>query len=458
MYRIILLDASDVIGKAIELQFKNMAYLSLFTDGNNFNENLTSILKSIHNEPNISTCFLIISSNIDNCFEIIKNIRQKSLYFSLPIFFSVNYNERDKEELALKMGADCTILKPFSDEKLKLLFYYFIKSARGEIDTQDISIFKICPFCRKILLKQSICCRFCQTKHKKAEQNKFVMSIFDKIFQSLLITLNNKEFKLFNIPTEIQHVQNIIRDKDPNITKLANVINRNFTLAAKITRIANSVYYKSSREIVDIKKAIVRIGLKETIKIVFTLGIKDIFKTTNKSLKIWMDDLYKHSLICATLASSLATHFSRKIFKEVIDAADIYYVGLLHDIGKLIIIQQIFRKKDLLLHAVKSGIDFDELVELLHTKIGAEVLLNWEFSEKIIFHVLRHHATEPPIKKPGEFYVLQTANFLSRISPADFDYAKMSRYLANSKINYNPEELKQVHKKVLDDVEMFYTV
>jgi len=97
------------------------------------------------------------------------------------------------------------------------------------------------------------------------------------------------------------------------------------------------------------------------------------------------DDYTKeHSLRVARLAANLAQEMG---FTEH-EVEGIYFAGLLHDIGKILVDRQILTKR--------GGLDLTEYAEMSqHTRLGAEIISNIQFPWENLAYAVRHHHDRP---------------------------------------------------------------
>lgn len=92
----------------------------------------------------------------------------------------------------------------------------------------------------------------------------------------------------------------------------------------------------------------------------------------------------EHSLRVASMAAVLAQEVG---FTEH-EVEGIYFAGLLHDIGKILVDKQILTKR--------GGLDLTEYAEMSqHTRLGAQIISNMHFPWENLVYAVRHHHDRP---------------------------------------------------------------
>jgi len=161
------------------------------------------------------------------------------------------------------------------------------------------------------------------------------------------------------------------------------------SLSAKVLKVANSAYYggRAARRVNSLQHAVVIIGFDEVKEIILTTSLFHTFRDAKevKTLK----PLWQHSMECALVAKRLAWVYRY----EALDEA--YLVGLIHDIGKLVI-QQYFPDQYRQIQSKNAG-EADplkrekEILGLTHADIGGRVSKQWNFPESLVEAIAHHH-------------------------------------------------------------------
>lgn len=215
-----------------------------------------------------------------------------------------------------------------------------------------------------------------------------------------LITLDHQDMinelimeELSDIPMFPEHVielQKKINDPDVDIKDISALISKDPGLTSEFLRISNSALYSMPKKIVQIPEAIKLIGLKQLRNVVYAYGSKLILTKRYDVNKI--QTIFDH---CHQVA--LVTLFLAKKFVRRKDLEDYYIGGILHDLGKIIIMgidEELVAKINNLCHT--KGIPVRVIEELTngynHALVGAALAKKWNFPDSFIEAIEYHHS------------------------------------------------------------------
>ena len=206
---------------------------------------------------------------------------------------------------------------------------------------------------------------------------------------------------------------------DKSAEEIASIIRENPSLTLKILKIANSPMYTTGVRISSIKDAVILLGYKTIKSLVLSITIKDIFSDEKEK---WFDyrAFWLHSIATAVISEEITRELNPNISSSEIDA---YTAGLLHDIGKAIllisdrkqyqrVVELVREHKLTFTEAERQVFDFD------HSDVSAFLFRYWELSENLITPVRDHHRDEEYLtQNPDRTTTTVTiANQISHIS------------------------------------------
>jgi len=164
-------------------------------------------------------------------------------------------------------------------------------------------------------------------------------------------------------------------------------------LTAKLLRACNSPYFGLEEPVSSVDQAVFLLGHQQILHIVLTLAFGSAMVVPIPGYAVEADELWRHSLITATAAEVV----SAEIADLNADASVAFTVGLLHDIGKLVLgqaltpdLQDRLRQRVEADHISRPEAE-KETLGADHSEVGACLLQNWHLPEEIIEAVANHH-------------------------------------------------------------------
>jgi len=246
---------------------------------------------------------------------------------------------------------------------------------------------------------------------KLAEANEVLKKVTaerkkDSIVGNIISSFKRGEIALPSLP-QINTKFNEMIGKGANLQEVGEILKRDAAISSKLISVANSVYYQGETETRNLGYAINRLGLDTTKRYVDAICNRTLYTTSNQKFVEFMKKLWKHSLACAYASETVSEAIKLKL------PDDAFTMGLLHDIGKLVLLQVVadLEAQD----KIGEEVDIVELLNTLNThhgKIGAALLKKWEFSRGYIQIAMFHDNLEgaDPISK--ELLVVHFANLL----------------------------------------------
>ncbi|WP_347987060.1 HDOD domain-containing protein [Methylomonas sp. AM2-LC] len=189
-----------------------------------------------------------------------------------------------------------------------------------------------------------------------------------------------------------------------NLTQLAEKIGQDPPMVAHILRIINSPFYGMPREIASLREAIVLLGMNRVRDLLFSTCLMNSLPTQHKDFDYLF--FWHHSLAVANCARLLATHIG--IGEDIAFTA-----GLLHDIGKLVIVLMFPTEYALIAKEAKfiSVVKERQLMGFDHVEIGSKVAQHWNLPW-VIQEAIEQHETLPSTEIISLGLLVYVANFL----------------------------------------------
>lgn len=199
------------------------------------------------------------------------------------------------------------------------------------------------------------------------------------------------EIEIPTLPAIATAIMEKTLDEKTSARQLAEMVEKDQALAAKVLKVANSPFYRRIQEISSIRAAVVLLGLNVLKSIVLSISVINMFNDKRKNVV----DLYlfwQHSISCAVCARAIAG----KIFPAV--AEDAFAAGLLHDLGKVVLDQAVCRKgeyQEVINIIERGGMDIikaeQEVIGIDHAALGKRLMEKWNLPTVLSLAVGEHH-------------------------------------------------------------------
>ena len=274
--------------------------------------------------------------------------------------------------------------------------------------------------------------------------------------------LVSKASDLVSLPEVSLRVNELANDPDSTADEMGKVLSQDPALVARMLKIANSAYYGLSTEVETITRAIAVLGTNKIRDLVLSTAASDAFDGIPNNL-ITMQDFWHHSLYCGLMAQILAKK-SKKIHAE-----SIFIAGLLHDIGQLLMFNQLPEKSHEAILLLMEGSEELETYEAErhifgfdHMQVGAALIKSWKLSPVLEECVEFHHEPQKAKEFPAEVALINIANAVAVM--ADFDSMSeddeipMINPISWELTGLSKEDLPEAIKKAQDEIKEIESV
>ena len=209
--------------------------------------------------------------------------------------------------------------------------------------------------------------------------------------QSQIADLSQKvlDIKYFPVPSSI--ILNLFRtiaEKNFTFEGITAIVEPDAALCAQLLKVANSAYFGLRGKVNTLEKAIMLIGVNEVRNLSLAICLVNQFHRVSLAKGFDLKRFWIHNLLTALSAKELAKD------KPFLDPDELYLLGLLHDIGRLVMAQVMPEEFHLIhLNAKKLGVlpwDVERAKGLTHTFWGQRLAKRWGLTEKMA-HILAYH-------------------------------------------------------------------
>jgi putative nucleotidyltransferase with HDIG domain len=215
--------------------------------------------------------------------------------------------------------------------------------------------------------------------------------------------LPHKEAIIPVISTQNAEVMALALDPDVSVYRIGRLVSLEQGLAARVIRLANSASIGALKRITTVNEAIVRVGTEAVRQTVLAACVAERMEATAARSK--NRELYDHAIGTAALAQLVGEQAG-------IAPDEAFVAGLLHDIGKLAMLNLAERPEDFGGPPAQFG-EAEIMMPTHHATVGAKLLAEWGIPEELREPVLYHHRPYSTKRHVHVTRVVYAANRLS---------------------------------------------
>lgn len=217
--------------------------------------------------------------------------------------------------------------------------------------------------------------------------------------------------KVVSLPEVFIRLNEAINNPYNNLSDIADIISDDTGLAARMLRVANSAMFNFPSPVVTISHAVTIIGTRQLRDLVLATYAIQAFKGIPGDL-VDMKSFWKHSIACGIAARVIAS------YRREPNIERFYVLGLLHDIGLLIIYQEIPKIASTILYKCRQEgrilyVSEDEELGYTHAHVGHLLLKEWKFPESVQEVVRYHHRPQLAVRYPDEAALIHVADIIA---------------------------------------------
>lgn len=271
------------------------------------------------------------------------------------------------------------------------------------------------------------------------------------------------------LPTVVSKMIDLVDNPRTTTKSLAKLISHDPALTARILKLANSAYYGFSREISTVDTAIVVMGYNAVKEMGLSLSVYDTFKNVNSVQGFDVSSFWEHSV-----AVGVASRFLARKFK-VGDPAEMFVAGLLHDIGKMILLQYLPNDFNLVVQTMADEeIAYfsaeERILGITHGEIGYILAKRWHLPACISACIYAHHFPDRSSDFGRESAIVDLADFVchrAKIGNSDHrpnaEYDSLALHLISDSAEISESDIILIQEELFieldrsDMLSSFYT-
>lgn len=225
---------------------------------------------------------------------------------------------------------------------------------------------------------------------------------------------------IHNLPTPpvvFTQISRVIDDENASAYDVAKVVAEDPAMSAQVLKLTNSAFYGLAQPVPNVKQAVVILGLNEVKNVVLSAAAISAFRKSSADTE-YQDDFWRHSLAVAITARMLIrSHRS----KEFLEAETAFSAGLLHDIGKAVILCYAGDEHQKIQRQLAETGGVDRLAEvavmgLNHCQIGSYLAHHWKLPVEVLEAISFHHTPGTASDNATYAAVVHLADFLAHLT------------------------------------------
>ena len=204
------------------------------------------------------------------------------------------------------------------------------------------------------------------------------------VLEKLLAShLDGHDLSLPPLPHVPHLVLKHLRKAEWNAAELAEVIAQDQVIAASVLRVCNSPMYRGLDRITALRPAITRLGAIVLRTLMMHQSVRGaVFHGSGRDNEL-ANSLWRRSLVSACVMRVLSR------FSDIAEE-DAFLMGLLHDIGDVIVLRQV-RDQASITHYTPDLTTFDYLCFKCHQEFGKLIAREWKLPQGLANLISDHH-------------------------------------------------------------------
>jgi putative nucleotidyltransferase with HDIG domain len=212
------------------------------------------------------------------------------------------------------------------------------------------------------------------------------------------------------MPAAAQEAFKLATDPNADLRDFVSVIEADEGLAARLMKIANSVYYDRGGGSKTIVEAVQVVGVAELRNLLNASLLAGLFPVKSQLRA----ELWGHNVATALTARALA----RTLLPEYVD--QVFLAGLMHDVGKLLILQQHLENYEKIVQrgladGVESVVAEVQVYPFDHAQVGQMVAEKWRFSRELFDAIGDHHKPWCDIPKGSLTSLIKLSDLVTHV-------------------------------------------
>jgi putative nucleotidyltransferase with HDIG domain len=194
-----------------------------------------------------------------------------------------------------------------------------------------------------------------------------------------------------SLPTIYSELTAALQSDLTSLAQIESVVAKDVGMATKILQLANSAFIGAHGRVSSLRQAVSLIGVETVRTLTLSIHVFSRFSSSSNAAPR-LSSLWDHSVEVAALAQQIAmAETGRKSLAE-----ECFSAGLLHDLGKVILLGERPGEYSSIINAPRTGHEDTEAMEIAvvgcsHAQLGAYLMSMWGLPTSLVQAVGYHH-------------------------------------------------------------------
>jgi putative nucleotidyltransferase with HDIG domain len=229
--------------------------------------------------------------------------------------------------------------------------------------------------------------------------------------------LVGKGQELPSLPEIYLRVSEQLEDESITVHRIGDTVQHDPAIATRVLKMVNSAYYGLPKQVSSVAQSVSLLGRERLKHILIGSVLRGVFSNGQNNPAFSMQVFWQHSIKTAIIARELA-----KQIRDIEEPESMFTAGLLHDIGKLLLINKLPQRmlaaeEYMMQHRVDPLTAEMSQIGLTHTAVGEAMMQRWGLPQLLIDCATRHHETVHQGSDRHATHLIYLANQLSQYVP-----------------------------------------
>ncbi len=256
------------------------------------------------------------------------------------------------------------------------------------------------------------------------------------------------------LPEIATEVMKLTREDRLSASQMVPIIDKDPSLTMKLLKIANSAYYGIGEKVDSLRQAIVVIGMRELGNLAIGFSVIRAFMQGEESKQFYWRRFWEHCAACGHIAEILNGELRLGILSSP------YSLGLLHDVGKLVLYRinpslyeesLDFAKREKC-DSIKAEL---EIFGITHMDAGKWIAEKWKLPEAIQYTIGYHHTPLQIVdsEHSESTALIQLVDTITHLKGMNFD-VKTDKLLSKEIEGWKLLQTKYEHLRIMEFKEL----